>query len=339
MLVVPFGTGIGDMVEMRPLLIAIREARPGADIAVLCPPALAWLLPSGCRAAGRVHGVSAWGRARRTGLGARLGARLAVGAAGRLLAPLTLPPVARALSWYLVRQEFHEVINLLEDLGAAGFPERASSVAAGRDHDHLLDVAAGWLARRGIAFPVDRRRPRLRVPEAPPRSGQVLLVPGSGSTLKEASPPLWVEVARGLLDRGLPVGVVDAPDSGLGAAVLRAVPRAVGVAGALREVVGHVAAAPLVVAPDTGLLHVAAALGTPWVGLFGSTDARLIGPYGLEGGVALQAQMERPPGCRRCPTAQLLPVVRCPVVAGRSCLDALPPRAVVAVALQLLGRA
>jgi heptosyltransferase-2 len=48
--------------------------------------------------------------------------------------------------------------------------------------------------------------------------------------------------------------------------------------GPLRDAVLMLAAARAVVANDSGLLHIAAALGTPSVGIFGPTDPRLWGP-------------------------------------------------------------
>ena len=36
------------------------------------------------------------------------------------------------------------------------------------------------------------------------------------------------------------------------------------------------------VGPDTGLMHIAAALGTPVVSLWGATSPALTGPYGFE---------------------------------------------------------
>lgn len=48
----------------------------------------------------------------------------------------------------------------------------------------------------------------------------------------------------------------------------------------LRWLVSLIAACDVVIAPDTGPLHIARALGTPVVGLYGHTNPRLSGPYG-----------------------------------------------------------
>jgi len=50
----------------------------------------------------------------------------------------------------------------------------------------------------------------------------------------------------------------------------------------LREALGVIARAKVAVGPDTGLMHIAAAVGTPVVSLWGATDPRRTGPYGFE---------------------------------------------------------
>ncbi len=50
----------------------------------------------------------------------------------------------------------------------------------------------------------------------------------------------------------------------------------------LRVVAAVLARCDLLVGGDTPLLHIAAAVGTPAVGLFGPTDGRRRGPYGSD---------------------------------------------------------
>ena len=50
--------------------------------------------------------------------------------------------------------------------------------------------------------------------------------------------------------------------------------------GTLRQLAGRLAASDVVLAPDTGPLHMAVALGTPTIGLYGYTDPKRSGPYG-----------------------------------------------------------
>jgi ADP-heptose:LPS heptosyltransferase len=49
----------------------------------------------------------------------------------------------------------------------------------------------------------------------------------------------------------------------------------------LREAIGIIQKAKIAVGPDTGLMHIAAAVGTPVVSLWGATDPRRTGPYGF----------------------------------------------------------
>ena len=61
---------------------------------------------------------------------------------------------------------------------------------------------------------------------------------------------------------------------------LCALPPRVALGGTLRELAGRLGASDLVLAPDTGPLHMAVALGTPTIGLYGYTDPKRSGPYG-----------------------------------------------------------
>jgi heptosyltransferase-1 len=48
----------------------------------------------------------------------------------------------------------------------------------------------------------------------------------------------------------------------------------------LREAIGLIQRAQVAVGPDTGLMHIAAAVGTPVISLWGATDPRRTGPFG-----------------------------------------------------------
>jgi ADP-heptose:LPS heptosyltransferase len=49
----------------------------------------------------------------------------------------------------------------------------------------------------------------------------------------------------------------------------------------LREVIGVIQRARLAVGPDTGLMHIAAAVQTPVISLWGATSPQRTGPYGF----------------------------------------------------------
>jgi lipopolysaccharide heptosyltransferase I len=68
----------------------------------------------------------------------------------------------------------------------------------------------------------------------------------------------------------------------------------------LREALGIIERAEIAVGPDTGLMHVAAAVGTPVVSLWGATDPQRTGPYGFAQ-LAIQGRAPCVPcGRRRC---------------------------------------
>jgi lipopolysaccharide heptosyltransferase II len=78
----------------------------------------------------------------------------------------------------------------------------------------------------------------------------------------------------------------------------------------LSEAVGIIARARLAVGPDTGLMHIAAALGTPVVSLWGATSPVRTGPYGFED-LVIQGRASCAPCYRR----------RCPI--GRICMQSI----------------
>ncbi len=65
----------------------------------------------------------------------------------------------------------------------------------------------------------------------------------------------------------------------------------------LREVAGLISACDVYLCNDTGPMHIAAALGTPIVALFGSTNHIRSGPYG-EGHVVVRSELDL--GCNPC---------------------------------------
>ena len=82
----------------------------------------------------------------------------------------------------------------------------------------------------------------------------------------------------------------------------------------------------LVIANDSGLMHMAAAAGVPVLAVFGATDPRRTGPYG-RGHEVLQAEL----AC--CPCLQ-----RVCRLSTLECLERITPEAVTAKALAMLGR-
>jgi lipopolysaccharide heptosyltransferase II len=78
----------------------------------------------------------------------------------------------------------------------------------------------------------------------------------------------------------------------------------------LREALGLIARARVAVGPDTGLMHIAAAVGTPVVSLWGATSPTRTGPYGFEN-LVIQGRAPCVPCYRR----------HCPI--GRACMKSI----------------
>lgn len=101
----------------------------------------------------------------------------------------------------------------------------------------------------------------------------IALAPGSVGLHKRW--PFYPELAKALADNGFEVWVVGGPDEKEAAAAIVAQggPRVRDLTGAnLRNGILALAAATLAISNDSGLMHVAAALGTPTVGIFGPTS-------------------------------------------------------------------
>lgn len=130
-----------------------------------------------------------------------------------------------------------------------------------------------------------------------PRNRVVVLNPGAGRSHKRWSVDQFRQLADRLVDEAAAhVLVIWGPGESGTAAAIAAV--GAGAAGAgravlapptdLLELIAVLRRASVVVAGDTGPLHLAAALGTPCVGLYGPTPAERNRPYG-EGHYALEA--------------------------------------------------
>jgi lipopolysaccharide heptosyltransferase II len=78
----------------------------------------------------------------------------------------------------------------------------------------------------------------------------------------------------------------------------------------LREAVGIIQRAKIAVGPDTGLMHIAAAVGTPVISLWGATDPARTGPYGF-GELVIRGQAPCSPCYKK----------NCPI--GRVCMQSI----------------
>ncbi|MEZ5065202.1 MAG: lipopolysaccharide heptosyltransferase II [bacterium] len=171
--------------------------------------------------------------------------------------------LSRRLPARAYSRDRHQVENYRELAGLAGRPEDADAPRLVPLADWRQDVPAIW---------PDARRPR------------VALQPGATyGPAKRWPADRFAAVGRALHERGLDVAVLGGPgDRAEVEAVLASAPDALDLGG--RTTVGQLAAvlesADLLVTNDTGPMHLAAAVGTPVLAVFGSTSPRWTRPFG-----------------------------------------------------------
>jgi ADP-heptose:LPS heptosyltransferase len=252
--------GLGDLLTALPALRGLRAAYPEARLLLAAPPALAPLVRLAA-AADELVPTDPLGAidVRRPDLAVNLHGRgpqshrrLLETDPKRLVAfaHREVPETAGCPGW---RAEEHEVVRWCRLLRESGIP---------------ADPARLELARP---------RPSLGMPPA----GATLIHPGAGAPARRWPADRWAAVGRAELAMGQRVAVSAGPgEEALAAAV--AAGAGLGpdstVAGGLLHLAAAVAAAGRVVCGDTGVAHLATALGTPSVILFGPSPPHLWGP-------------------------------------------------------------
>jgi ADP-heptose:LPS heptosyltransferase len=261
-LVVLRALGLGDFLTGLPALRALADAYPRHRRVLLAPAALESLV------------------------------RLAGGPVElRDYAPFAEPPrdlsgADIAVNLHGAGPESHAVLLALEPPRLIAFehpevPESAGCPGWTAD-EHEVARWCRLLEESGV--PADARRLELALPEHPnPAPGATVVHPGAKSPTRRWPPERFAAVARAELAAGRRVVVTG---SAAEARLARAVARAAGVpeddclAGDtdLGELTALVAGAARVVCGDTGVAHLATALGTPSVVLFGPEPPSRWGP-------------------------------------------------------------
>ena len=202
----------------------------------------------------------------------------------------------------------------------AGIPERVGFVGEARFGllnrwrwgekalPRMIDKKAALALPEGAPLPPEWPVPQLHVPgdeidrwrqtNGLGASPAVALAPGSVGPSKRWT--YYAEAARLLAERGLDVWVVGGPgEKALAAEIVAAGgPRVRDLTGNdLRNGVLAMAAAGVAISNDSGLMHVAAAIGTPTMGIFGPTDPRLWGPLNA---LAATVQTKSVLSCQPC---------------------------------------
>lgn len=324
-LLVVRGGALGDFVLGLPALHALRRAFPGASLELIAPAAVlplasqlvdvatpleraevAYLFLGGEGLPGEVVGryrdldlVVVWlsdpdGSVR--GSFQRLGAR-------RLL---WAPPIPSGPGR-------HAADHLLDTLGPLGIPG-------------VVDAATP-----SVAVPRDRASALLRRPGVDPGRPPVAVHPGSGGDWKRWPAERFARVADGLLAAGREVVLIQGPaDERAVAEVVAAVREGrpeVASGQDVEELAALLSLCSCYLGNDSGVTHLAAAVGTPTVALFGPTDPSVWGPRGRRVAV-LRGEVE----CAPCSRGTAL---EC---RARSCLETVTVEQVLeAVAAMLDG--
>ena len=235
----------------------------------------------------------------------------------------------------------------------AGIPERVGFVGEARFGllnrwrwgekalPRLIDKNAALALPDGAPLPAEWPVPQLRVPAdevAPLAASQRARRRsrgGAGAGLGrrvQALDLLSREAARLLAERGLDVWVVGGPGEKTLAAEIVAAggPRVRDLTGNdLRNGILAMAAASVAISNDSGLMHVAAAIGTPTMGIFGPTSPYHWAPLN---GLAATVQTKTTVSCQPCHR----PVCR---MNDHRCMRDIPASDVAAIAERVLNEA
>ena len=142
-------------------------------------------------------------------------------------------------------------------------------------------------------------------------SGQAVLInPGAGWGAKRWPVERYADVARTLLGRGFRVFVNAGPgEVGLADSIVqRTGGGATPLLCSLQQLIAVTRRVALVIAGDTGPLHLACALGRPVVGIYGPTDPSRNGPFGTEFRVLRSPESRRDHTRHEAPEAGLLTI-------------------------------
>jgi ADP-heptose:LPS heptosyltransferase len=254
------GGALGDFVLTVPALACLRERWPDLHLELLGYPRHAALAVE----AGLVDAVRS----------------LDDPATARLFIPGELHP---AWAKYLAR--FDAIVSALRDaegilernLAASGRPVILAEPRVPEDR-HAAEAFAGFLAAFGLEPKPGDLVPRVRVPGLPaPEPGRIAFHPGSGSPAKALPPERALDLAAALLESAHGLDIILGPAEQASAPRYRDLaardPRVrllegLPVLGLAREL----GRAAVFVGHDSGVSHLAAALGRPGVYLFGNSS-------------------------------------------------------------------
>jgi heptosyltransferase III len=256
------GGALGDFITTLPAIRVWRRQHPGGRLVLLGRPAHAALCPGLFDEAWDAQAArfaSLFGGAPAAGL---------ADAFGRFDHALVFSPVSSPFSAALSALGVHAVVR--QD----PFPPPAP----GGQPVHIVDWHLSLFPPGEVRS--EERIPRVDVPPAPDGEvapGTVAVAPGSGSPSKNWPLPSWAALSACLAARGTPVAWIAGPaEQGMqvpgGLAGWKGLP--------LPALAGRLARAALYIGNDSGVSHLAAAVGCRSLVLFGPTDPGVWAPRG-----------------------------------------------------------
>jgi len=307
---------LGDVVNTLPAMRALKGAYPGAAVSALGNLSVLVLLES-CGVVAEALSLDG------------------PGLHSLFAGPPLSAPVRESLSSYDMMVSWirapHLIENLMSVCGKVAVLRQRFPPPSGSPH--LTEFMAGPLLDLGVK--TTDFEPRLRLPEevkeAGPSFDGVIVHPGSGSRLKNFSPAKLAKAAKEISKKtGLPPAVLAGPaDREAAAETLSAMSgmspaRFEGLS--TLELAALLSGASLVLGNDSGVTHLAGALGTPVVAMFGPTDPAV---WGVRQDHAIN--LSSPVECAPC---GMDGAGRCREL---TCLSALPVETITAAALRLMS--
>jgi len=319
---------MGDILHALPAVTALRTAHPEWFIGWAVEPQWQGLLAASCATAGghempivdRLHIVPAkdWGRhplraetikdirrtrhelrAARYDICVDLQGAVRSAVLGRWAHPQRLIGEEKPREW-AARYLFDEHIPTT----GTHVIEQAIEVTNAVAHEHL-PVMLPWL-------PVNEAGERYCDVSLAALDGKpfVILNPGAGWGAKRWPTERYGEMARRFSEIGYRVVINSGPGEEMLATEVNATSGniALPLSPALNELIALMRRASLVIAGDTGPLHLASALGRPVVGIFGPTDPARNGPFGGAFRVLRHPESKRDHSRRAEPEAGLLTI-------------------------------
>ena len=263
-------SAFGDVIHTIPAVVALREALPQTEIAWAVEPAYAELVEIVARVKAIRVSLKRWSVARIAAARRDVrGFSTAIDFQGLIKSAL----IARVSG---ARDRYGFARDVIREKPAALFVNRPATIDRSK---HVVE----WNMELARTFaPAITRVPEVDfTPFAQEASGQlarfanrVVLLPGAGKPGKQWPVERFAELAKRI---GSDVLVVWGPGE---EALARAIGAEVAPPTNFRELAFVLRHAKLVIGADTGPLHLAAALATPLVGLYGPTDPARNGPYG-----------------------------------------------------------